>query len=163
MLQKRRNRTLPPRVKFVQSHSQSSVSYTACARSTTQACPVCSQTTDLSTFRTPQLDKAVEDGDLSRCQTLVQQMKSQSPSSAITTKQLGPALGAPIGCKHLHIVAYLLGQGAVITGNIMILALGKSDEAIAMFSMFLDHGWDVNSKTDLGNTMLKWADSPSLF
>ena len=102
-----------------------------------------------------QLDEAVKDGDFSRCQTLVQQLKSKSPSSTITTKQLGPALGAAVGCKHLHIVAYLLEQGAVISGNDMILALGETDEAIAMFQMFLDHGWDINSKTDLGNTMLK--------
>ena len=107
-----------------------------------------------------QLDNAVKDGDLSRCQTLVQQLKSQSPSSARTTKQLGPALAAAVGCKHLHIVTYLLEHGAVISGNIMILALGETHEAIAMFQMFLDHGWDINSKTDLGNTMLKWANDP---
>ena len=114
-------------------------------------------------FQNPQLDKAVKDGDLSRCQTLVQQLKSQSLSSAITSKQLTSALGAAVGSNHLNIVAYLLGQGAVISGNIMILALGETDEAIAMFQMFLDHGWDINSKTDLGNTMLKWANLPILF
>ena len=79
------------------------------------------------------------------------------------SEQLGPALAEAVGCKHLPIVAYLLEQGTLVSGNIMILALGNTDEATAMFQTFLSHGWDINSKTDLGNTMLKWAGFPFPF
>ena len=53
-------------------------------------------------------------------------------------------------------VSYLLKQGAVISGNGIVLALGNTDDSILMFQTFLDNGWNINSKTDLGNVMLKY-------
>ena len=38
----------------------------------------------------------------------------------------------------------------------MVLALGNTDDSIPMFQTFLDNGWDINSKTNLGNVMLKY-------
>ena len=102
-----------------------------------------------------QLVEAAREGDLGRCQMLVQQRKTQISPSATTPQHLTPALAAAVGSKHFHIVKYLLEQGAIISGNVMVLALGSTDDAIAMFQTFLDHGWDINSKTDLGNIMLK--------
>ena len=89
--------------------------------------PACSQTMNLLIFWIFNL------ADLGKCQTLV------------------PALAAAEGSKSLRKVAYLLEQGAVISGNVVVLALGETDDAIAMFQTFLDHGWTINSKTDLGN------------
>lgn len=102
-----------------------------------------------------QLVEAAREGDLGRCQTLIQQWKLQPSPSAITPQYLGPALAAAVGSKQLRTVTYLLEQGAIISGNVMVLALGNTDDAIAMFQTFLDHGWDINSKTDLGNILLK--------
>ena len=104
-----------------------------------------------------QLDAAAGDGDLARCQMLVGQWTKQLSPSPITAQHLAPALAAAVGCKHPQVAAYLLEQGAVISGNDMILALGQTEDAIAMFQTFQEHGWDINSKTDLGNIMLKLA------
>ena len=100
-----------------------------------------------------ELRDTARDGDLGRCQMLVQQWRLEAP--AIKAQDLTPALAAAVGNKHLQTVAYLLDQGATISGNIMILALGETSDAIAMFQTFLEHGWDINSKTDLDNVMLK--------
>ncbi|KAL9101796.1 MAG: hypothetical protein Q9163_002992, partial [Psora crenata] len=102
-----------------------------------------------------ELIQTAKNDDLDACKTLLEQWKQQLSPCPITPAHLGPALGRAISSKHARIVAYLLSQGAVITGNDMILALGETDAAIAMFQTFLDHGWDINSKTDLGNVMLK--------
>lgn len=102
-----------------------------------------------------QFVEAARQGDLDKCQMLVQQSKIQISPSATTPQHLTPALAAAVGSKHLHIVKYLLEQGAIVSGNVMVLALGSTDDAIAMFQTFLNHGWDINSKTDLGNIMLK--------
>lgn len=102
-----------------------------------------------------QLNEAARDGDLSRCQRLVQEWRLQTSPALVPSEHLTPPLAAAVGAKHLAIVAYLLDQGATISGNIMVLALGDTNDAIAMFQTFLEHGWDINSKTDLGNIMLK--------
>ena len=110
---------------------------------------------ELFEIQNAQLVEAAREGDIGRCQMLVQQRKTQISRSAITPQHLTPALAAAVGSKHFHVVKYLLEQGAIISGNVMVLALGSTDDAIAMFQTFLDHGWDINSKTDLGNIMLK--------
>ena len=104
-----------------------------------------------------QLVEAVRDNDLRRCQTLVQQWKRQRYPSAVPPQHLARALAAAVGSKHLRIVACLLEQGAVVSGNFMVMALDGTDDAIAIYQTFLDYGWDINSKTDLGNIMLKWV------
>ena len=104
----------------------------------------------------PQLDRAASDGDLDQCQALLKQWKQRLTSARITARHLASALAAAIGGKHPQVVSYLLKQGAVISGNGIVLALGNTDDSILMFQTFLDNGWNINSKTDLGNVMLKY-------
>ena len=104
----------------------------------------------------PQLDRAAAAGDLEQCQALLKQWKEQLTPAGITARHLAPALAAAIGGKHPQVVSYLLKQGAVVSGNNMVLALGNTDDSILMFQTFLDNGWDLNSKTNLGNVMLKY-------
>ena len=101
------------------------------------------------------LFEAAKTGELSVCQALLEQGREHRSSSPLTSSVLAPSLATAISSKHLHVVALLLEQGAAISGNDMILALGDTDASIAMFQTFLDHGWDINSQTDLGNVMLK--------
>ena len=105
--------------------------------------------------KTPQLDEAVRNGDLGTCQTLVEQWKLEIFPVPITPCDLSSALVIAAGSKHPHIAAYLLKQGAVITEKVMGEAFGETDDAIAMFQTFLDHGWNINMKTRVGDIMLK--------
>ena len=109
----------------------------------------------------PQLDQAAKDGDLQSCKILVEKWKQDLFPAKITTEHLRPAFAVAVGAKHTDVVTFLLDQGVTISSNAMILALGDTDDAIAMFQTFLDHGWDINSKTDLGVPMLKYDFPPS--
>lgn len=106
-------------------------------------------------IRYTQLDAAARDGDLARCKAIIDEWKKQLSPSSITSQHLAAAFGAAVGSKHTDMAAYLLEQGAVVSGYDMVLALGETEDAINMFQTFLDHGWDINSKTNRGNTMLK--------
>jgi len=106
-------------------------------------------------FQNTPLVEAAKNGELDNCQMLLLQWEQHLSPSHITSRHLAPALAAAIGSKHPQVVAYVLEQGAIISGIDMVLALGDTDASITMFQTFLDHGWDINSKTDLGNTMLK--------
>ena len=108
----------------------------------------------------PQLDRAAADGDIEQCQALLTQWKQRLNPARITARHLGSTLAAAVGGKHPQVVSYLLEQGAVISGNDMVLALGNTDDSILMFQTFLDNGWDINSKTDIGNVMLKYMILP---
>ncbi len=104
----------------------------------------------------PQLRKAAAYGDLEQCQALLEQWKQRLTPAHITARHLASTLAAAIRGKHPQVVSYLVKQGAVISGNDMVLALGNTDDSILMFQTFLDNGWDINGKTDLGNVMLKY-------
>ena len=112
---------------------------------------------DALDLENPQLDRAASDGDLEQCQALLKPSKQRLTLARITARHLASALAAAIGGKHPQVVSYLLKQGAVISGNSMVLALSNTDDSILMFQTFLDNGWDINSKTDLGNVMLKYT------
>ena len=105
----------------------------------------------------PKLDRAAADGDLNECQTLLEQWKQRLTPAPITAKHLASTIAAAIGGKHPQVVSYLLKQGAVVSGNGMVLALGHPEDSIPMFQTFLDNGWDINSKTDLGHVILKYS------
>ena len=110
---------------------------------------------DALDLENPQLDRAAASGDLEECQALLEQWKHRLAQAPVTARHLASALAAAICGKHPHLVSLLLKQGAVVSGNDMVLALGNTDDSILMFQTFLDNGWDINSKTDLGNVMLK--------
>ena len=111
---------------------------------------------DALDLENPQLDRAAAAGDLEQCQALLKQWEQRQTPTRITARHLASALAAAIGGKHPQVVSYLLKQGAVISGNDMVLALGNTDDSILMVQTFLDNDWDINSKTDLGNVMLKY-------
>ena len=112
---------------------------------------------DVLDFENSQLDTAAAEGDLEECQWLLQQWRGQLAPAPITARHLASTLAAAIAAKQTPVVSYLLQQGAVVSGNSMVLALGdRTDESIQMFQTFLQNGWDINSKTDLGNVMLKY-------
>lgn len=94
---------------------------------------------------------------ISTVQTLVDRLRSQKHPAIEDTECLYNALSTAIGSYRLSIISYLMDQGVKLHPNMYVPALRKLDtnNAIAMFQIFLDHGWDINSKTDLGFTVLK--------
>ena len=115
---------------------------------------------DTLDLENPQLDRAAAAGDLEQCKALLKQWNEQLTPARITAQHLASALGAAIGAKHPQVVSYLLKQGAVISRYHMVLTLGNTDNSILMFQTFLDNGWDINSKTNLGDVMLKYIIRP---
>ena len=105
-----------------------------------------------------QLVDAVRKGDLEQCQTIVKHLKDQTFSSSLRTNHLIPALAAATSSKQTHIIRFLLDQGCSVSDTNMVLALGDDTEvSIAVFQTFLDYGWGINSKTDSGSVMLRYA------
>jgi hypothetical protein len=102
------------------------------------------------------LSNAATSGDLALVQTVVEQWKAQLHPSPLTPKHLQSAMAAAVSSHHPTIVSYLLDRGAQVSPNNIVVALGETDATIAMFQTFLDHGWDINSKTGLGNPVLKY-------
>ena len=103
-----------------------------------------------------QLDHAARDGDLQTCMIVLTKWKEDLQPAKLTSKHLQSAFAAAVGARHIDTVAFLLENGAAVSSSAMVLALGGDTQGtIAMFQIFLDHGWDINSKTDLGNPMLK--------
>ena len=95
---------------------------------------------DALDIENPQLDKAAADGDLKQCQALLKQWKQRPTPTRITARHLASALAAAIGGKQPQVVPYLLKQGAVISGNGIVLALGNTDDSFLVFPTFLDNG-----------------------
>ena len=104
----------------------------------------------------PRLSSAASSGDLTLVQNLVEQWQAQLSPSFLTPKHLQSAMAAAVTSHHPSIVSYLLDQGALVSQYDIVLALADTDDAIAMFQTFLDHGWDINNKTGLGVTVLKY-------
>ena len=113
--------------------------------------------TSLQEQQEQELVEAARNGNLDQCQSVIEQWKKQSSFSFQPTYHLAPALAAAISSKNINIVSYLLDQGATVSSYNMVLALDKNDvdASIAIFQTFLDHGWDINSKTEIGNVILK--------
>lgn len=101
-----------------------------------------------------QLYLAVKDGDLARVEYIVQEWRSKIAPTPLEASHLQGSLAAAMSSSRPAIVSYLLDQGAVVSPNMIVTALSNNDPR-AMFQTFLDHGWDVNSKTGLGVTALK--------
>ena len=87
-----------------------------------------------------QLDRAAAAGELEQCQALLKQWKERMSPARITARHLASTLTTAIGGKHPQVVSYLLKQGAVISGNNMVLALGNTDDSIPMFQTSITAG-----------------------
>lgn len=108
-------------------------------------------------FENLKLSRAAKDGDLSQVQELLEQWRADLSPTSLTPQHLNNALVEAVSYHRVPVTSYLLAQGAETTPNMIVLALGKTDDAIAMFQTFLDHGWDINNKTGLGFPTLKYS------
>lgn len=111
---------------------------------------------DFGDFDNPEMFNAAKMGDVSQVKELLEQWKSKLSPAPLTALHLHSTLVEAVSYHHSSIASYLLDEGAEITENMLVLALGEADMAIAMFQTFLDHGWDINSKTGLGAPVLKY-------
>lgn len=107
-------------------------------------------------FENLKLSSAAKEGDLSQVQVLVEQWRSELLPALLTPQHLNSALVEAVSYHRVAVTSYLLDQGAEISPNMIVLALGKTQDAIAMFQTYLDHGWDINSRTGLGVPALKY-------
>jgi ankyrin repeat protein len=90
------------------------------------------------------LEIASDQGNLENVKLLV-----DSPSKP----PLQDALGIAAAHGHTDIVSFLLDHGAEIT-PLAVVAASKSGSSHA-FQVFLDHGWDINSRGSGGAPVLK--------
>ncbi|KAG8526394.1 uncharacterized protein KY384_000388 [Bacidia gigantensis] len=106
--------------------------------------------------RQDQLVEAVKRGDIHQCQIELNQWTAQSSTPFKPAKDLAPVLAAATSSKNTQMVSFLLHQGAPISSSDALFALrGEDTEAtIALLQTFLDHGWDINGKTDIGKNIL---------
>ncbi len=114
---------------------------------------------DFGDFDNPELSNAAKMGDISQVKELLEQWKSELSPAPLKALHLNSTFVEAVSYHHPSIASYLLDEGAEISENILVLALrisGETDKAIAMFQTFLDHDWDINSKTGLGVPVLKY-------
>ncbi len=112
---------------------------------------------DFGDFDSPDMSSAAKNGDVSRVKKLLEQWKSELSPAPLTALHLNNIFVEAVSYNYPSIASYLLDEGAEIFEHIIVLGLGKMDDAIAMFQTFLDHGWDINSKTGLGVPVLKYS------
>lgn len=107
---------------------------------------------DYEQYENPTLCAASASGNLKTVKTELQLWKSRLLPSEITAKHLNEALRSAITAGHSSIVSFLLDQGAQLSP---IMILEGLHETTSMFQVFLDHGWDINERTDSGAVALK--------
>jgi len=115
---------------------------------------------DFGDLDNPELSNAAKMGDVSQVKELLEQWKSELSPAPLTALHLNSTFVEAVSYHHPSIASYLHDEGAEVSDNILVLALGvlgETDKAIAMFQTFLDHGWNINSKTGLGVPVLKYS------
>ncbi|KAL9102261.1 MAG: hypothetical protein Q9163_002571 [Psora crenata] len=85
--------------------------------------------------------------------------RSQKLPTIEDTKCLENALSNAIGASQLSTISHLLDQGVKPHAHMYLPILKKQDaeKTIAMLQLFLNHGWDINGKTELGSKILKYT------
>lgn len=83
------------------------------------------------------LGEACEQGDLKRVEALV------NPPSNPTAEVLNYGLSTAASEGHSAVVSFLFDKGAEMTAATTVLAANGHSPAV--FQVFLDHGWDINS------------------
>jgi hypothetical protein len=96
-----------------------------------------------------QLVSVSSSGDLSSVQAIFQEWKSaQDPVTAASRKEpnhaVQPALEAAADKNQLQVITYFLEQGLVITETAVWNAIRA--ESTAALELFLEHGWDINTR-----------------
>lgn len=96
---------------------------------------------------------ACRQGDLEKVVSLVEQWESDSSRPGPKAEDLRPALSWAAQESHSTIVRYLLEHGAQIDADVMTFA--TYGDSPGVWQVFLDHGWDINSRCGTNATVLK--------
>ena len=113
-----------------------------------------SNSSNSSGYENPKLREASAAGDLEGVKTILEQWRSDHSSSELTAKRLDDALVGAAATDQPHVVAFLLDQGAKLDSSIVEIGMKSLTE---MFQVFLDHGWNINERTDMGVTGLRYV------
>lgn len=76
------------------------------------------------------LSRAASSGNLPLLQALVEQLKAELHPSFLTPKYLQRAMAAAVTSYNVPIVSYLMDEGAVVSPNNIVVALGDTEDAI---------------------------------
>lgn len=107
-------------------------------------------TASVKTFQ-ESIKEAITTGDLEQVQSLLQQWQSDASLPAPNSEHLRYLVTRAARHDRPAILGHLLDQGGEITsGTVLSTANGGS---AAVFQVFQDHGWDINSKTSSGNIL----------
>ena len=115
---------------------------------------ICAIMSSPSDFQNEELREACVQGDLESVQSLLDQWQSHLLPSALTPKHLQSPLAGSIAAGKTEVVSYLLDHGAELSPLNITQAVARHSST-EMFQIFLDHGWDINSKTDMREPALK--------
>lgn len=96
---------------------------------------------------------ASRQGDLGKVVSLVEQWESNSSRPGPKAEDLRPALSWAAQESHPMIVQYLLEHGAQIDEDVMTFTTYGNSSSV--WQVFLDHGWDINSRCSTNATVLK--------
>lgn len=101
------------------------------------------------------IKEAITTNDLEKVRSLLQQWQSDASLPAPNSEHLKYLVTKAARHDRPEILGYLLDQGGKITSA---TALSTADGGSpAVFQVFQDHGWDVNSKDRTwGGTMLRY-------
>ncbi|KAL8935064.1 MAG: hypothetical protein Q9216_005598 [Gyalolechia sp. 2 TL-2023] len=102
-----------------------------------------------------ELRKACVDGDLQAVQSIVQALTNQLSPDPLSSEHLQSSLAGAVSAGQPEIVSYLLSHGAQLSPLNITQAANPRCRTVGMFQTFLDHGWDINSPTDMHATALK--------
>lgn len=97
--------------------------------------------------------RASRHGDLGKVVSLVEQWESNSSRPGPKAEDLRPALSWAAQESHPIIVQYLLEHGAQIDADVMTFTTYGNSSSV--WQVFLDHGWDINSRCGTNATVLK--------
>ena len=95
---------------------------------------------------------AARKGDLAQVKWLMQEL----PTFSSLSDCLPSALSDAIRAGHVTTASCLLEHGAKLPSDVMSSALA-SNGSQDMFQLALDHGWDINGRTTIGNPVFTYV------
>ena len=111
------------------------------------------------------LQRASRAGDFNQVQSIIQQWRHNTSMPDPEECSLRGALADAAQHGYSRIVSYLLGQGAEVTPFVASTATATEIKpnagSIAVFQGFLDHGWDINSKSHGGTPIIWYVPFPT--
>ena len=113
-----------------------------------------SDESDTDSYENPRLYEACVAGDLEGVRFELQSWQSRLDPSKLTPKHLRDVVFGAVRADQPLVASFLFDQGAFLDGYIVQNAIHGS---LAMLQVLLDHGWDVNERTDTGVPALKYG------